>query len=191
MNFAIRSALSVMLLFAAATAYADGGSYVVRLTNGNVLTANSYRIERGHVYLKYPIGEAAIKESLVLSIETEDGKAEYFQSKGELVKSEPKPPEVGAGSVTKPSMPTPDVSLTQGQPVAPAKPQAPQDNLFPEDNQRPEDRKPVPATVTQQTANVDKFVDDYFSADEKTQAVMDQNIDDIFSGFFEEPPAGK
>ena len=185
MNFAIRSALSVMLLFAAVAAYADGGSYVVRLTNGNVLTANSYRIERGRVYLKYPIGEAAIKESLVLSIETEDGKAEYFQSKGELVKSEPKLPEIGAKPVPKPAVPVPDISLTQDQPAAPDKPQAPQDN------QKPEDHKPVPATVTQQSAKVDKFVDDYFSADDNTKALMEQNIDDIFSSFFEEPPPGK
>jgi len=181
----------LFLLLSAQTACADGGSYVVRLTNGNVLTANSYRIEHGRVYLKYPIGEAAVRESLVLSIETEGGVAEYFQSKGELVKSEPKLPEVGANPVPRPAMPVPDVSLTQSQQASPAKPQFPQDNLFPQDNQMPEDHKPVPATVTPQTAKVDKFVDDYFSADDNMKAAMDQNIDDIFSGFFEEPPDGK
>lgn len=185
MKFAIRCALSVILLFAAGAAYADGGSYVVKLTNGNVLTANSYRIERGRVYLKYPIGEAAIKESLVLSIETEAGVAEYFQSQGELVKSEPKPPEIGANPAPKPAVPIPEVTYTQSQPAEPAKPKAPRDN------QMPEDRKPVSAAVAPQTAKIDKFVDDYFSADENTKALMDQNIDDIFSGFFEEPPAGK
>ena len=179
----------LILLLSAKTVFADGGSYVVRLTNGNVLTANSYRIEHGRVYLKYPIGEAAIKESLILSIETEGGKAEYFQSKGELVKSEPKLPEIGASSAPKPFKP--EVSLMQGQPAAPAKPTVPQDKQFPQDNQTPEDRKFVPATVTPQTAKIDKFVDDYFSADEKTQALMDQNLDAIFSDFFEEPPAGK
>src|SRR5512143_1314273 len=170
MKSAIRIALFVVLLFSAGYAYCDGGSYVVKLKNGNVLTANSYRIEKGHVYLKYPLGEAAIRESQVESIETQDGRTEYFQSKGELVKSEPRAPEIGARPAPQPAMPEPPVA--ENQPPASDKTPAPQAQETP---QSPEDRKFAPATVSPHAAEIDKFIDDYFSADDNKKATIDQN----------------
>lgn len=88
-----RRALAFMLLSLVLTAgsgFCADTSYKVKLGNGNVLEANSYRIKDGKVYLKYPMGEAAISASEILSITAGDGTVEFLQSQGV---ASPKPKE--------------------------------------------------------------------------------------------------
>jgi hypothetical protein len=76
------------ILFLAAAMYATpayaGQDYTVTLTNGNTLTANSYRLEGRKVYLRYPVGEVAIPSSEVASVASGDGGVQLLQIKGEL-----------------------------------------------------------------------------------------------------------
>jgi|GEM_PF-6727289 len=66
------------------------GDVVVLLSNGNKIEASSYTIKNGKVYLKYPVGEAAIPAKQVVSIKPSDGSAELLQSEGKFIqKQEP------------------------------------------------------------------------------------------------------
>ncbi|MGA2192281.1 MAG: hypothetical protein ABSG42_02760 [Nitrospirota bacterium] len=81
----MRRFLHATLIFAAmltaqAAAFAD--SYVITLANGNKISANAYQLEGTRIVLKYPVGEARLPVSQVVSV-TEDGRGvELFQAAG-------------------------------------------------------------------------------------------------------------
>lgn len=54
---------------------------IVELTSGRTLEANSCRVEKGRVYLQYPIGEASIRLSQVKTILRDDRGVALFQQK--------------------------------------------------------------------------------------------------------------
>ncbi len=78
------SLLILIALFLPTSSFATS-VYTVRLTNGNVLEANSYSVKNGKVYLLYPVGEAAIPLNQVVSIIGDGGSADLLQSKGESI----------------------------------------------------------------------------------------------------------
>ncbi len=56
--------------------------FIVTLSNGNVIEANSYSIEKDKVRLEYPVGEVTFPLNKVLSIKEKDGSVELLQSAG-------------------------------------------------------------------------------------------------------------
>ena len=78
------SLLILVALFFATPSFA-ASAYTIRLTNGNILVANSYSFKNGKLYLKYPVGEAAIPLNQVASIIGDGGSAGLLQSKGKSI----------------------------------------------------------------------------------------------------------
>ena len=56
-------------------------AWVIELSSGKTLEANSCRVEKGRVYLQYPIGEASIRLSQVKTIRRDDRGVALFQQK--------------------------------------------------------------------------------------------------------------
>jgi hypothetical protein len=67
-------------------------TFIITLSNGNVIEANSYSIEKDKVRLKYPVGEVAFPLKEVLSIKEKDGSLDLLQSAGVFAQhKDPKP----------------------------------------------------------------------------------------------------
>jgi len=88
----LERALNLKLFAAALTAitflfiYSHSAScssiFIVTLSNGNVIEANSYSIEKDKVRLEYPVGEVTFPLNKVLSIKEKDGSVDLLQSAG-------------------------------------------------------------------------------------------------------------
>ncbi len=105
----IGSVLVAALMSASAPAYAQP-SYIITLTNGNTLSANSYTLEGGKVHLKYPVGEVTLPISEVVSISAGAG-GEILQARGV---AQPKP-EPAAGSPRPGNLSNPSATALPGQ----------------------------------------------------------------------------
>ena len=117
-----RTSVAGLKLFAAALTaitilfiYSQGAFcssvFIVTLSNGNVIEANSYSIEKDKVRLEYPVGEVSFPRNKVLSIKEKDGNVELLQAAGVYVaQTVPKQPpkaviQTAALSDRRPSMP--------------------------------------------------------------------------------------
>ena len=61
---------------------AASASVAVILKNGNTLSADSYRVEKNRLRLKYPLGEVEFPLSQVKSIRGDDGSSLLFHDRG-------------------------------------------------------------------------------------------------------------
>lgn len=116
-------ALSILVFTAALfipRAYA-GQDYIITLTNGNTITANSYRLEGRKVYLKYPVGEIAIPASQVAAVTTGDGSALLLQVNGDLKPSSEGTQEAAPPQAALPGTPSQGQGLVQPEAGAPGK----------------------------------------------------------------------
>jgi hypothetical protein len=116
-----KKTLSILVFMAALSiprAYAAGQDYIVTLTNGNTITANSYRLEGRKVYLKYPVGEVAIPASEVAAVTTGDGSTLLLQVNGDLKPSSDGTQEAAPSQAALPGQPS-NVQ-GQGQPGQPS-----------------------------------------------------------------------
>ncbi len=78
------AAVLFAVVFASSPAYALP-SYIVTLTNGNVLEVNSYRLDKEKLYVKYPVGEGAFPVRQVVSIKSGDGSLVFLQAEGVFI----------------------------------------------------------------------------------------------------------
>jgi hypothetical protein len=95
------SFFSLLTMLAAATP-SLAVTYNVKLANGNTIQANSYRVDKGQVFLGYPVGEGAFPLSRVTSITAEGGSANLLQSQGE---SKPAENKAAPAEKQKPELP--------------------------------------------------------------------------------------
>ena len=116
------AAISVAVILLAAVP--AGASCKIVLTNGNTIMVNSYRIDGGRVYLKYPVGEAAFPAKDIKSIINGEGKAEMLQVEGVLKPASAAPAPVQPGARPTPLPPVgianPIGKAPAAQPPAPA-----------------------------------------------------------------------
>jgi hypothetical protein len=90
-RFVAVSFFSLSAMLAAATP-SLAVTYNVKLANGNTIQANSYRVEKGQVFLGYPVGEGAFPLTRVTSITAEGGSANLLQSQGVVKPAEKQAP---------------------------------------------------------------------------------------------------
>lgn len=74
--------MGLLILHGACQPAAAGASVEVILKNGNTLSADSYRVEKNRLHLKYPLGEVEFPLSQVKSIKGDDGASLLFRDKG-------------------------------------------------------------------------------------------------------------
>ena len=173
---------SVMLPCEAAATVA----YTVSLKNGNTLTANSYRVQGGKVYLEYPVGEAAVHVDQVVSITSSDGQTNLLQDRGVLV---PAPAE--SKTEPAPEMSAQPPELEKRLPHLNRLRKGP---LFDKILGKRHPRREItsaPVAADPNSLKIDEFVDKFSKADSKQQEEMDKDIDATFSSFFDEFPPGQ
>jgi hypothetical protein len=162
----------------------SGQGYTVLLVNGNSLAANSYSIEGDKIYLKFPIGEAAFRLSEVASIKDDAGHDMLFQEKGVYVP--PGPEETSTQPAQEEARPafTEDAHPVESWHASRAVP----GSADPFSTGRGTDvqRKWSPAHYSDQTSEVDSFIDKAFEADEQGTELSDEEYDRAFSSFFED-----
>ena len=74
--------LFLLVIFAMFSADAASAAWIIELNSGRTLEANSCRVEKGRVYLEYPVGEASFALSRVKTIHQGDVEVSVFQKKG-------------------------------------------------------------------------------------------------------------
>jgi hypothetical protein len=57
-------------------------SWKVKLSSGVTVDANSYHIEKGRIYLEYPVGEVSFPLSEIKSVAADSGEVTEFQTRG-------------------------------------------------------------------------------------------------------------
>jgi hypothetical protein len=77
---------AITILFIYSHSAYCASTFIITLSNGNVIEANSYSVEKDKVRLKYPVGEVAFPLKEVLSIKEKDGSLELLQSAGVFAK---------------------------------------------------------------------------------------------------------
>ncbi len=108
----ICSVLVAAFMSASLPAYAQP-SYIVILSNGNTLSANSYKVEGGKVHLKYPVGEVTLPMSEVISISAGKDGGEILQARGVAQpKPEPAYDSPRPGNLSNPSATAPTGEAT-------------------------------------------------------------------------------
>ncbi len=68
-----------VILFCISNAQA---AWKVELVSGVTLNANSYHIDKGRIYLKYPIGEVSLPLSEIKSVAADSAEVTEFQTRG-------------------------------------------------------------------------------------------------------------
>lgn len=165
--------LAVALLLTLLPILPAQAAYVISLKNGETITAESYRLDKGKVYLKYPVGEAAIDLSSVADIKLTGQCPELFTEQAaprtvEAAQAGPASTEKGG-----PTAQAPDKNPTVNAPAAPA-PDA-------------DGEEPVAALEPDPLAGqMDRFVNGYFSADPQSRAALDKKMGGVFQTFFGE-----
>ena len=134
------------------------GPVTLTLKNGNTFTADSYRIDGGKIRLKFKVGEAAFSLDEVASIDNASGAAKLLQDAG--VRQAGYPSET-----TAPVVRETEVGDRKSPPAYSA---ARQEAVRKEDAMAGE---------------IDRFIDQYFSANEAQQEVLDANMDKLMSVF--------
>jgi len=179
------SLLILIALFLPTPSFA-ASVYTIRLTNGNVLEANSYTVKDGKLYLQYPVGEAAIPLNQVASIIGDGGSAELLQSRG---KSIPHTEMKTSGTGNHGSVATPK-AFTRGN----LRPKTPISNTLKVMREQIEERKaaiqkivsrsrPVNAPLGDNSGYdpvVDALVEKLATADEKQAEEIGNQLNAIF-----------
>ena len=98
-------ALFLFAFFLVCSAGAAQAAWIVELTSGRTLEANSCRVEKGRVYLQYPVGEASILLSQVRTIRQDDRGVALFQQKAVAEAREASSGATGPPQTVKPQAP--------------------------------------------------------------------------------------
>ena len=170
--------------------------FIVTLSNGNVIEANSYSIEKDKVRLEYPVGEVVFPLKKVRSIKAKDGSVELLQSAGMSIEhKEPKPSPKAInptdlalsgrqpsmlGSSTRPKGPTiPDIKNNAMRDAHAGAGQQP-------DTPRPQ-QPGTPAVLSfggsaEENVQLNNAIDRYLATDDEAeQARLDQTINDLLN----------
>jgi len=169
---------ALLLLSAFLTASIADASVIVTLKNGNTLTANSYRIEKNKIFLKYPVGEVEVQLPQVESLKEEDGTVRMFQTQGERQKQTEDAP--------KPAVVLPPVAGIPAYQVSNSISTAPQ--YTEADKKKWLDRQAQVAAMpkTEPEKKADAFVDKYFAASDEDRANMDKELDSVLDQLIDE-----
>lgn len=166
--------LAVALLAILLSALPALAAYDITLKNGETITAESYRLDKGKVYLKYPVGEAAIDLKSVASIKPTGQCPELFTAQAaprpaDAAQPDPAPARNGdpAAAQTVPGKNPVDAQ-------APLAPDA--DKEEPAATLEPDPLAP----------QMDAFINDYFSADPQTREALDKKMGGVLQTFFGE-----
>lgn len=157
---------SFLLLSSFLFAPSADASVIVTLKNGNTLTANSYRIEKNRIFLKYPVGEVEVLLPRVESLKEEDGTVRMFQAQGERQKDEAPKPSVQQNATGLPAYPF-------AKSPAPAYTETDKNRLL----EKRAEAAAMPKTMGEKKA--DDFVDKYFAASDEDRAKMDKELDTV------------
>ena len=185
---------AITILFIYSHSASCSSIFIVTLSNGNVIEANSYSIEKDKVRLEYPVGEVTFPLNKVLSIKEKDGSVDLLQSAG--VSAEHKEPKPSPKAVNSTALALSDRRPSMlGSSVRPKGPTNPdiKDNAT-QDAHAGAGRQPATASTQQpETPSVLPFggsaeenvpltnaIDRYLATDdENEQARLDQTINQL------------
>lgn len=98
---------------------------IVELTSGRTLEANSCRVEKGRVYLQYPVGEASVRLSQVKTILQDNRGVALFQQKAVTEARQTSSGAAGPPQTVKPPQSATETRLEKAAAPAPPPPENP------------------------------------------------------------------
>ena len=169
-----RLALTATFLTALLAPLPALAAYSITLTNGETITAESYRFGKTRVYLRYPVGEAAFDRSMVVAIRPSGQCPELLNVQAAPRQDEPVQPDSSEArqNVTPALAPVQAVNNNGASKTSDADTEEPVAALEPD---------PDPLA-----GQMDRFVNDYFSADPGMREALDKKMDGVFQTFFGE-----
>ena len=162
------------LLLSASFASGQENSCTVTLKNGNTVNANSYRIERGRLYLKYPIGEASFELSQVESI-SGGGDSDLLQDKG-------KPQRKNEGQTARAAAASAPSGTDDAAGKAGAMRKTRRFNLAAGGNFTAQAN---PKSQPERERKFQEFFERYEQSDDGQRAELDKQIDEVFSDYLD------
>ena len=149
-------------------------AYDIILKNGSTITVESCRLDKGKVYLKYPVGEAAIDLRSVASIKASGQCSELFTAQ-----AAPRPVEAAKADSASPQK----AGRADTQTAPDKKPAAEQAALAPDADTGGPAATLEPDPLAPQ---MDAFINGYFSADPQTREALDKKMGGVLQTFFGE-----
>jgi len=183
----VPSLIVFVILFCISNAQA---AWKVELVSGVTLNANSYHIDKGRIYLKYPIGEVSLPLSEIKSVAADSEEVTEFQTRG-VPQKEKEDTAQAQGSLVKgvelnqSSAPSPtDSADTVGTPVSQqndAQPNTPKPGFTAEQmRQLVSNSVAVTSAPAPYDPEAEAIIQAAENADEAHQAELTQQINKLF-----------